>query len=254
MTSQSFSFQNVTDICAADLHHPPSSKHPPVAEVFLRLAAEGLELQMAGSCPVRNFPHKMAGPAPARQRPAANTMTNVQSLLHKYTEHNARCERSGHFTLHLLQKSETCWRRLLFICHWVPTKNRCMESTGKLGGNCSCGYLNKLNTGWFDCCRLCIYCHEHENEGRGETLASFLFSTSSLWIFSNKYLLKSTIIWKNVLPLIISCSVGVFSCFPVIFNFWISTFPLFLSVWRDNLCVPSSHGGCLRPDPNRWRR
>lgn len=56
---------------------------------------------MAGSCPVRNFPHKMAGPAPARQRPAANTMTNVQSLFQERREHKARCERTGpELTLH----------------------------------------------------------------------------------------------------------------------------------------------------------
>lgn len=60
--------------------------------MFLRLAAEGLELQMAGSCPGRNFPHKMAGPAPARKNlPAANTMTSVQSV----TQHKARSERTG---------------------------------------------------------------------------------------------------------------------------------------------------------------
>lgn len=86
----------IRDISAADFLRPPSSEHSSSVfqKVFLRLAAEGLELQMAGSCPVRNFPHKMAGPAPARQRPAANTMTNVQSLLPEEMLHKAKRELS----------------------------------------------------------------------------------------------------------------------------------------------------------------
>lgn len=73
--------------CSRMLHRHLS----PSSNVFLRLAADGLELQMAGSCPVRIFPHKMAGPAPACKTPAANTMTSIQSL----TQHKTRSEQTG---------------------------------------------------------------------------------------------------------------------------------------------------------------
>lgn len=65
---------------------------------------------------------------------------------------------------------------------------------------------------------------------------------------------------NNYVPhflLLIIRSVGVFSDLIFKFFFWIVTFQLFSNLvffWRDNLCVPSSHGGCLRPDPNRRRR
>lgn len=52
--------------------------------------------------------------------------------------------RSWHFTLHLLQKPEPCWRRLLFICHWISTKNRHTTSTGRLGNHSLCGLLKRL--------------------------------------------------------------------------------------------------------------
>lgn len=85
---------------------------PPAAQVFLRLAAEGLVLQMAASSSV---PNSLYAPPPAQTRcldglQLANTMTNILSL------HLLPLPRR--FTLHLLQKSET----------YSSPKNRGVES------------------------------------------------------------------------------------------------------------------------------
>lgn len=238
MTTQSFCFKNKCNRNDPSTILPPPNA--PVVEVFLRLAAEGLELQMASSSPVRNLLLETDGWI-SSHLPTACCKHNDERPVTK--EQSTRAS-IWHFNP---PPAADAWDALIESLIHLPLSssgNRSKESTGKLGNNCWSGYFkqNKAVTRY----TVIIPNFKPLKSIKENKFFFFLqqFVSNFLWInmLINNKIELFVIIPCNIMSFVSRCSFR----FPVIFQILDQHVVLFHS-------IPSSHGGCLRAHPNRRR-
>lgn len=138
MTIQSFCFKNKCNSNTSSSILPPSNA--PVVEVFLRLAAEGLEMQMAGSSPVRNLLLETDGWS-SSCLPTAGCKHNDERPVTK--EQSAR---SSIWHLNPPPAADACNALIESFIH-LPlssSENRSRENTAELRNNCWSGYFKQI--------------------------------------------------------------------------------------------------------------